>query len=151
MWACFCWLQKCWVCSLILKTMPSCPGLTPMLHSTIGLTAGSAECFPFHRRASLWWASPLQGKDFLQVCEYLRQQQSYVMPLLNLMTSMICYTKSLQLCPTLCDPIDGSPPGSPIPGILQARTLEWQHWVAISFSSAWKWKVKVKSLSPVQL
>ena len=51
--------------------------------------------------------------------------------------------KSLQLCPTLCDPIDGSPPGSPIPGILQARTLEW---VAISFSNAWKWKVKVKSL-----
>ena len=44
---------------------------------------------------------------------------------------------SLQLCPTLCDPIDGSPPGSPIPGILQARTLEW---VAISFSNAWKWK-----------
>ena len=52
--------------------------------------------------------------------------------------------KSLQSCPTLCDPIDGSPPGSPIPGILQARTLEW---VAISFSSAWKWRVKVKSLS----
>ena len=56
--------------------------------------------------------------------------------------------KSLQSCPTLCDPIDGSPPGSPIPGILQARTLEW---VAISFSNAWKWKVKVKSLSCVQL
>ena len=51
--------------------------------------------------------------------------------------------KSLQLCPTLCDPIDGSPSGSPVPGILQARTLEW---VAISFSNAWKWKVKVKSL-----
>ena len=48
--------------------------------------------------------------------------------------------KSLQLCPTLCDPIDGSPSGSPVPGILQARTLEW---VAISFSNAWKWKVKV--------
>ena len=45
--------------------------------------------------------------------------------------------KSLQSCPTLCDPIDGSPPGSPIPGILQPRTLEW---VAISFSNAWKWK-----------
>ena len=57
-------------------------------------------------------------------------------------------TKSLQSCPTLCDPIDGSPPGSPVPGILQARTLEW---VAISFSSAWKWKVKVKSLSHVRL
>ena len=56
--------------------------------------------------------------------------------------------KSLQSCPTLCDPIDGSPPGSPIPGILQARTLEW---VAISFSNAWKWKVKVKSLSCVRL
>ena len=55
--------------------------------------------------------------------------------------------KSIQSCPTLCDPIDGSPPGSPVPGILQARTLEW---VAISFSNAWKWKVKVKSLSRVQ-
>ena len=52
--------------------------------------------------------------------------------------------KSLQLCPTLCDPIDGSPSGSRVPGILQARTPEW---VAISFSNAWKWKVKVKSLS----
>ena len=56
--------------------------------------------------------------------------------------------KSLQSCPTLCDPIDGSPPGSPIPGILQARTLEW---AASSFSNAWKWKVKVKSLSRVWL
>ena len=49
--------------------------------------------------------------------------------------------KSLQSCPTLCDPIDNSPPGSAVPGILQPRTLEW---VAISFSSAWKWKVKKK-------
>ena len=56
--------------------------------------------------------------------------------------------KSLQSRSTLCDPIDGSPPGSPVPGILQARTLEW---VAISFSNAWKWKVNVKSLSHVQL
>ena len=56
--------------------------------------------------------------------------------------------KSLQSCPTLCDPTDGSPPGSPVPGILQARTLEW---VAISFSNVWKWKVKVKSLSCVRL
>ena len=50
--------------------------------------------------------------------------------------------KSLQSCPTLCNPIDDSPPGSPVPGILQAGTLEW---VAISFSNAWKWKVKGKS------
>ena len=56
--------------------------------------------------------------------------------------------KSLQSCLTLCDPIDGSPPGSPIPGILQARILEW---FAISFSNAGKWKVKVKSLSRFRL
>ena len=55
--------------------------------------------------------------------------------------SWICYAKSLQLCPTLCDPIDGSPPGSSVPGIFQARVLEW---IAISFSNAWKWKVKGK-------
>ena len=60
---------------------------------------------------------------------------------------MLCYAKSLQSCPTLCDPIDGSLPGSPVPGILQARTLEW---AAISFSNAWKWKVKMKSLSRVR-
>ena len=56
--------------------------------------------------------------------------------------------KSLQSCLTLCNPIDGSPPGSPVLGILQARTLEW---VAISFSNAWKWKVKGKSLSRLWL
>ena len=56
--------------------------------------------------------------------------------------------KLLQSCPTLCDPIDGSPPGSTVLGILQARTLEW---VATAFSNAWKWKVKGKSLSPVWL
>ena len=59
---------------------------------------------------------------------------------------LILTAKSLQSCPTLCNPRDGSPPGSPVPGILQARTLEQ---VAISFSNAWKWKVKVKSLSCV--
>ena len=62
--------------------------------------------------------------------------------------AMLCYAKSLQSCLTLCDPIDGSPPGSSVPGILQERTLEW---VAISFSNIWKWKVKVKLLSHVQL
>ena len=59
-----------------------------------------------------------------------------------------CCCKSLQSCPTLCNPVDGSTPGSPISGILQARTLEW---VAISFSSTWKWKVKLKLLSRVRL
>ena len=56
--------------------------------------------------------------------------------------------KSLQSCPTLCNLIDSSPLGSSVPGILQARILEW---VAISFSNVWKWKVKVKSLSRAQL
>ena len=63
-------------------------------------------------------------------------------------TRITAAAKSLQSCPTLCDPMDSSLPGSLVPGILQARTLEW---VAISFSNAWKWKVKVKSLSRVQL
>ena len=63
-------------------------------------------------------------------------------------TAAAAAAKSLQSCLTLCDPIDGSPPGSPVPGILQARTLEW---VAISFSNAWKWKVKVKLLSRSRL
>ena len=62
-------------------------------------------------------------------------------------TLSLAAAKSLQSCPTLCNPTDSSPPGSPVPGIHQARTLEW---VAISFSNAWKWKVKGKSLSRVR-
>ena len=60
----------------------------------------------------------------------------------NSLPAAAAAAKSLQSCPTLCDPIDGSPPGSPVPGILQARTLEW---ITISFSNAWKWKVKSES------
>ena len=76
---------------------------------------------------------------------YLRNNSIYID---MLYVAAAAAAKSLQLCPTLCDPIDGSPSGSPIPGILQARTLEW---VAISFFNAWKWKVKGKSLSRVRL
>ena len=68
--------------------------------------------------------------------------------ILNLKKLAAAAAKSLQSCPTLCDPIEGSPPGSPVPGILQARTLEW---AVVSFSNSWKWKVKVKSLSRVCL
>ena len=71
---------------------------------------------------------------------FIRQEYWSGLPL----PSPSAAAKSLQSCPTLCDPIDGTPPGSPVSGILQARTLEW---VAISFSNAWKWKVKGKSLS----
>ena len=75
-------------------------------------------------------------------------QTSSPPPFILLSTAAAAAAKLLQSCPTLCDPTDGSPPGSPVPGILQARILEW---VAISFSNAWKWKVKVKSLSHVWL
>ena len=77
-----------------------------------------------------------------------RKKKSHTEKQPNTETAAAAAAKSLQSCPTLCDPIDGSPPGSPVPGILQARTLEW---VAISFSNAWKWKVYVKSLSCVLL
>ena len=74
--------------------------------------------------------------------------KTYVWVLWAVQQAAAAAAKSLQSCPTLCDPMDSSPPGFPVPGMLQARTLEW---VAISFSNAWKWKVKVKSLSRVRL
>ena len=81
-----------------------------------------------------------------------KETWSSILPCLNICFSAFTFVaaaaKSLQSCPTLCDPIDSSPSGSAIPGILQARTLEW---IAISFSNAWKWKVKVKSLCHVRL
>ena len=83
--------------------------------------------------------------DFL----WHRGWMTYTVSPLHMNPQVVTATaKSLQSCLTLCDPKDGSPPGSPVPGILQARTLEW---VSISFSNAWKWKVKVKSLSRVWL
>ena len=83
----------------------------------------------------------------IQVLTFWRR---WIFHVLSILTFEIyaAAAKSLQSCSTLCDPIDDSPPGSTIPGILQARTLKW---VAISFSNAWKWKVKVKSLSHVRL
>ena len=95
--------------------------------------------------------------DFVAVSEFrkialsLIQQQQTLLWLLVVLVCRFAATaaaKSLQSCPTLCDPVDGCPPGSPVSGILQARTLEW---VAISFSNAWRWKEKVKSLSHVWL
>ena len=79
---------------------------------------------------------------------FLSPAKTTAKTILQCLAAAAAAAKSLQSCPTLCNPIDGSPPGSPVPGILQARTLAW---VAISFSNAWKWKVKVKSLSRVQL
>ena len=92
---------------------------------------------------------PVQGKQHALILQGEGKRRSKSS---NSLDSVLCAyflaAKLLQSCPTLCEPRDGSPPGSPIPGILQARTLEW---VAISFSGAWKWKVKVKSLSHVRL
>ena len=83
------------------------------------------------------------------VLHYLPEfAQTYVHIYVCVCIYIYAAAKLLQSCPTLCDPIDGIPPGSPVPGILQTRTLEW---VAISFSNAWKWKVKVRSLSRVWL
>ena len=104
-----------------------------------------------------WWGNRVKGLRWLllpsqraqlPVRPNLATRVSWGRGRLTWYRAAAAAAKSLQSCPTLCDPIDGSPPGSPIPGILQARTLEW---VAISFSNAWKRKVKVKSLSRVQL
>ena len=93
-----------------------------------------------------WWILPPSQHPRTALFSYLAFPLS--LPRLQTACPHTAAAKSLQSCPTLCDPIDGSPPGSPIPGILQARTLEW---VAISFSNAWKWKEKVKTHSHVRL
>ena len=91
---------------------------------------------------------PRRGQQHPQTATWPSSSASYLVCALPFSSSSIAIAKSLQSCLTLCNPIDGSPPGSLIPRILQARTLEW---VAISFSNAWKRKVKVKSLSHVRL
>ena len=123
-------------CSLPLRSI-----LLPALCSSSRL---SPACTLWHWVGSGQWKPP--SRDWKM--EEERGQGIYTSSLWFCSSEAAAAAKSLQLCPTLCDPIDGSPPGSPIPGILQARVLEW---VAISFSNAWKWKVKVKSLSCVRL
>ena len=91
-------------------------------------------------------AQPIRTRPTLSLSQSL-PSRSFHKPLI-LVYQRVAAAKSLQSCPTLCDPIDGRPPDFHIPGILQARALEW---VAISFSNEWKWKVKVKSLSRVRL
>ena len=101
--------------------------------------------WPLNAARGLWSLFPeFQGHK----SHFLRTIKTAVFLLLPLQSAAAAAAKSLQSCRTLCAPIDSSPPGSPVPGILQARTLEW---VTISFSNAWEWKVKVKSLSRVQL
>jgi hypothetical protein len=99
------------------------------------------SCLESPKDRGAWWAA-IYG--VVQSRTWLKQLSSSS----SIQGTLTAVAKSLQSCPTLCDPIDGSPPGSAISGTLQARTLEW---VAISFSNAWKWKVKVKLLSRVRL
>ena len=110
--------------------------------------ASPERCFGL-RQCDFWLLG--HPSSFVFVVQMLIHVQFYVTPWTSAYQAPLSFTaaaaaaaKSLQSCPTLCDPIDGSPPGSAVPAILQAGTLEW---VAISFSNAWKGKVKVKSLS----
>ena len=112
----------------------------------------SVHCI-FQARILEWVAISFSRESFLprdQTCvSYIGRWILYSEPLGKAWTqAATAAAKLLQFCLTLCDSIDGSPPGSPVPGILQAGTLEW---VAISFSNSWKWKVKGKSLSRVRL
>ena len=92
------------------------------------------------------WHHRLSGHEFSKLQETMKDREAWLQSM-GAQRVKHAAAKSLQSCPTLCDPLDGRPPGSPIPAVLEARTLEW---VAISFSNAWKWKVKVKSLSRVR-
>ena len=102
-----------------------------------------------HRPALNWRLVRCWAEGPVKLClESCPQQLWYVYVVSNYHVVAAAAAKSFQSCLTLWHPINSSPPGSPIPGILQARTLEW---IAISFSNAWKWKVKVKMLSGVRL
>ena len=122
----------------------------------IFLRFGLTKIFQFFLRSTDWFFSdsfmPLSSVQFTRsvMSNSLRPHglQHTRLPCSSIYAPAAAAAKSLQSCPTPCDPIDGGPLGSPVPGILQARTLEW---VAISFSNAWKGKVKVKSLSHVRL
>ena len=109
----------------------------------------SFPAFPPFNFQLLWHSQTLCFEFFL-----MANKTHILLYLQGMWIDMVCFisaaaaAKSLQSCPTLCDPVDGSLPGFPFPGILQVRTLEW---VAISFSNAWKWKVKMKLLSRVRL
>ena len=136
----FCRCSVIQLCPTLCYPMDcSMPGF-PVHHHLLELAQTQMHWVDDAIQSSCWLSSPSPSAFNLS------QHQSFTLTLKNL--SKLLLDKSLQSHPTLCDPRDGSPPGSAIPGILQARTLEW---VAISFSNAWKWKVKVKLLSCVRL
>ena len=127
----FLWILTCYDITWAKFHCPPPNPHVPCIHPSLPWT-------PVHHRSS----DSFPG----MFCNWNLQSSRFspVMLALLFSHSAAASAKSRQTCPTLCDPIDGRPPGSAVPGILQARILEW---VAISFSSAWKWEVKVKSLS----
>ena len=137
-------LFLCWSLYLFIKVKCSiCFSIaSPNLYTHITLQIMDLHCHKYPNKLCNLWI-------------YWENITDYILPLFVSPLSLQCLVhaaaaaaKSLQLCPTLCNPRDGSPPGTTVPGILQARTLEW---VAISFSNGWKWKVKVKLLSRARL
>ena len=133
-------------------TRPPCPSPTPGAYSNS--CSLSRWCHPAISSSIVPFSSCLQS---FQASWSFKMSQFFTSGGQNIglsasasvfPTNAAAAAKLLQLCPTLCDPIDSSPPGSPVPGILQARTLEW---VAVSFSNASKWKMKGKPLSHVRL
>ena len=117
-----------------------CPQINEQIHR------GLDYLFFFNFSSLLQW-DLIPTQNNIWKIENQQRDNSWALLEIHCYSISAAAAKSLQSCLTLCDPIDGSPPGSPVPGILQARTLEW---VAIFFSNAWKWKVKVKSLSRVR-
>ena len=133
-----------WICHRYTRVPhPEAPSLLSPHTIPLGRFSAPTPNIQYH-------ASNLAWQFFSYMILYMFQcyspKSSHPLPLIQYAAAAAA--KSLQSCPTLCNPIDGSQPGSALPGILQARTLEW---VAIFFSNAWKWKVKVKSLSWVRL
>ena len=122
---------------LLMGSWTNCVTQVEVYNNRLEYSAQSREGLPL--KQCLWCFRKVEFED-------ASQKQSKEIVKSRSFPAAATAAKSLQSCPTLCDPIDGSPPGSPVPGILQARTLEW---VAISFSNAWKWKVKMKLLSHV--
>jgi len=123
----------------------------PSLHSNRWEKSGNSVRLYFlglHNHNHCGWCLAMILKDTCKKKKKDRKDTSSWKKRYDRPAAAAAAAKSLQSCPTLCDPIDSSPPGTPVPGILQARILEW---IAISFSNAWKWKVKVKLLSCVRL
>ena len=121
--------EPSWILNFIFKCVPSCRlASRPNMGKQVNSLLGSFAELP-------------QSSDIDDVVRILKFCSTACFPVIY-SDSPKETAKSLQSCPTLCNPIDGSPSGSPVPGILQARTLEW---VAISFSNAWKWKAKSQS------